>query len=134
MSQDPPLDDLRRFLFDHVATYEELGVLLLLVRESKSDWSVRAVAEALSSASDDCRVALAALAACGLLAEGESATYRYSPANDEVARAVQALEHAYREQPATVAMMLSTNAVARVRTSAMSTFAEAFRTRGGDKR
>lgn len=134
LSQDPPLDDLRRFLFDHVASHEELGVLLLLVRGPKNDWSVESVAEALGAATDDCRRALAALETSGLVAMGNSDTYRYSPATEGVARAAQALERTYREQPATVAMMLSANAVARVRTSAMSTFAEAFRVRDGDKR
>jgi hypothetical protein len=131
LSRDPTLDALQRFLLEHVATYEELDVLLLLARDPGSEWTARSVADALGPAADDSRAALEGLAARGLLAiEPASATFRYAPLNDEVARAVALLETTYREQRATVAMMMSTNALERVRSSAIRTFAEAFRLKG----
>jgi hypothetical protein len=130
LTRDVTLVDLQRFLFEHVASYEELDVLLLLVRGWERSWSPQSVAKALSSTTDDCRLALADLATSGLLAVDEaSGSYRYAPATDEVARDVETLERTYREQRAAVAMMMSTNAVERVRTSALSTFGEAFRVR-----
>lgn len=134
LTRDTALVDLQRFLFEHVASYEELDVLLLLVRESERSWSAQAVAQALSSTTEDCRVALANLAAGGVLAVDEgSGSYRYAPATDQVARDVETLERTYREQRAAVAMMMSANAVERVRTSALSTFGEAFRVRDPKK-
>jgi hypothetical protein len=134
LSRNPALDALQRFLLEHVASYEELDVLLLLARNAGAAWTVRSVAEALGPATDDSRAALEALAAHGLLAIGpEPATFRYAPPNDEVARAVELLETTYREQRATVAMMMSTNALERVRSSAIRTFAEAFRLKGPKK-
>jgi hypothetical protein len=134
LSQDADLDDLRRFLLDGVSSYEELDVLLLLVRGSGDSWSAKAVADALGAEADDCRVALEGLLARGLLAVGrDSVTFRYSPMTEEVARNVETLERTYREQRAAVAMMMSANAVERVRTSAIRTFAEAFRLRGPKK-
>lgn len=136
MSQEPRLDDLQQFLLENVATYEQLDVLLLLVRGGAGrGWSARAVADALGAASsEDCRVALEALTARGALTVGaDSATFRYEPASAEVARHVTTLEQIYREDRAIVAMMMSTNAMERVRTSAIRTFAEAFRLKGSKK-
>jgi DNA-binding MarR family transcriptional regulator len=134
LSQDSALDDLQRFLLEHVVSYEELDVLLLLVRGGADDWSAKSVAEALGAATGDCRVALESLVARGLLATvGEPATFRYSPMTDETARRVELLERTYVEQRALVAMMMSSNALERVRTSAIRTFAEAFRLKGPKK-
>lgn len=134
LSQSAALDDLRRFLLDRVSSYEELDVLLLLVRGSGESWSAKAVAEALGAEADVCRAALESLLACGLLATGkDSTTFRYSSMTEEAARNVETLARAYREQRAVVAMMMSANAVERVRTSAIRTFAEAFRLRGPKK-
>ena len=98
MSEESPLEDLRRFLLEHVATYEELDVLLLLVRRSGTSWSAKSVAETLGASTDDCRVALEGLVARGLLAAGQdSVTFRYSPTTDEIAHNVDTLERTYRE-------------------------------------
>jgi hypothetical protein len=133
LSQDSAPDDLQRFLVEHVISYEELDVLLLLVRGG-GDWSAKSVGESLGAATRDCRVALESLVARGLLATaGDPATFRYSPKTDEIARGVDMLDRTYREQRALVAMMMSSNALERVRTSAIRTFAEAFRLKGPKK-
>lgn len=135
MSQDSRLDDLRQFLVESISTYEQLDILLLLVRGGIGrSWSAKTVADSLDAASDDCRVVLEALAAIGVLKVGSDlTTFQYSPATPEIARNVETLERTYREERATVAMMMSTNAMERVRTSAIRTFAEAFRLRGSKK-
>jgi hypothetical protein len=122
-------------LVESISTYEQLDILLLLVRGGIGrSWSAKAVADSLGAASDDCRVALEALAAIGVLKVGtDLTTFQYSPATAELARNVETLERTYREERATVAMMMSTNAMERVRTSAIRTFAEAFRLRGSKK-
>jgi hypothetical protein len=134
LSQDSALDDLQRFLLEHVISYEELDILLLLVRGAADAWSAKSVAEALGAGTGDCRIALESLVARGLLATaGDPAIFRYSPMTADVARRVDMLERTYREQRALVAMMMSSNALERVRTSAIRTFAEAFRLKGPKK-
>jgi hypothetical protein len=130
LNQDTSLDSLREFLLQNVASYEQLDVLLWLVRAPGAFWSAKQVAEGVGLETDECRFALEALADRGLLRTSADGNFQYSLPSGEVRRVVDLLDATYREQRAIVAMMMSTNAMERLRTSAIRTFAEAFRLRG----
>ena len=77
--------DLRQFLFNNVATYDELEALLLLQRQPELDWAVEAAARALGLPVDQCEAALESLAARGLLVLGANpVTFRYAPASKDL--------------------------------------------------
>jgi hypothetical protein len=54
------------------------------------------------------------------------AVYCYSPQDPKLHEAVVGLAREYREQPIAIIKLLSTNAIERVRTAALRTFADAF--------
>jgi hypothetical protein len=135
LSEEPSLEHLQQFLFERVTTYEELEVLLLLLRKEGLAFSAAGVAEQLGASRDDCLTALENLERQGLLARAEEPTkFRYAPSDSALAQGVEELATAYRDQRILVIQMMSRNAVARVRTAAIRTFADAFRLRGPNKK
>lgn len=132
MSEPEPSEDVRRFLSEHVATYEELEVLLHLVRHADSSWSVRSLARQLDLPVENCESALITLHEHGLLHKDDSG-FRFDPAEDWLATQARELESTYRRQRFTVVEMMSKNAVERMRSAALRTFAQAFRMRGPKK-
>jgi DNA-binding transcriptional regulator PaaX len=131
LSTEPSLEHLRQFLFERVATYEELEILLLLRRKEGQAFSVAGVAKELGASNEDCRAALQNLERQGLLASAEEPPrFRYAPSDSVLAQRVEELAAAYQDQRILVVQMMSGNAVARVRTAAIRTFADAFRLRG----
>ena len=134
MSTEPSLDHLQQFLFDRVTTYEELEILLLLQRKAGQAFSVAGVAKELGASTEDCRAALQNLERQGLLTSAEEPPrFRYAPSDSVLAQRVEELAAAYQDQRILVIQMMSRNAVARVRTAAIHTFADAFRLRGPKK-
>jgi DNA-binding IclR family transcriptional regulator len=118
-------------LFEHIASYEQLEVLLLMAKERQAPWSARTLAERLGLDSDSCQAALEHLLDHGLVAAGPAAgEFGYHPASSELEQKVETLRQTYQEQRVAVVQMMSGNAVERVRTAAIRTFAGAFRLRG----
>jgi len=128
------LENLRQFLFEHIADYEHLDILTLLSREPERVWSAGAVAESLGLELEVCRSALSHLSESGLLAaRSGSEDFQYAPENETLARHVETLGRVYQEQRVEVVRMMSTNAVERVRTAAIRAFSGAFHLRGPKK-
>jgi DNA-binding transcriptional ArsR family regulator len=120
---------VRALLRDHIGSFEQLEVLLLLHREADRAWPPDAVAAELSIASPAAQEALESLQRANLLAaarEGESVLFRYALAGARLEAAVQGLARAYHESPVEVVKLMSANTIERVRTSALRTFADAF--------
>jgi predicted transcriptional regulator len=135
LSEEPSLEHLRQFLFERVATYEELEILLFLLRKEGQAFSVASIADELGASREDCQAALQNLERQGLLARaGEPPKFRYAPSDSALAQRVDELAAAYRDQRILVIQMMSGNAVARVRTAAIRTFADAFQLRGPNKK
>jgi hypothetical protein len=135
LSDEPSLEHLRQFLFERVATYEELEVLLFFLRKEGQAISVAGVAKELGAPTEDCLVALQNLERQGLLARAEEPPrFRYAPSDSVLAQRVEELAAVYRDQRIIVIQMMSGNAVARVRTAAIRTFADAFQLRGPKKK
>jgi DNA-binding IclR family transcriptional regulator len=135
LSEDPSLERLQQFLFERIATYEELEILLLLLRREGLALSLADVAKELGASNDDCRTALQNLERQGLLARAEEPPrFRYAPSDAVLAQRVAELATAYRDQRILIIQMMNRNAVARVKTAAIRTFADAFRLRGPNKK
>jgi len=126
--------DLGQFLFENVATYDELEVLLLLHREPERDWTIDATAPALGLQAEACQAALQTLAAHGLLVLGRRpATFRYAPASQPLDEATERLQRAYTEDRFTIVQIMTTNAMNRVRAAALDRLGGAIQLRDGRK-
>ena len=131
-SSDLP-EDVRRLLQEHVESYEQLEILLLLRRLRYEAWTPAALATRLRINEALVVPALASLKAAGLLStdtESGSAAqpprYAYRPASSGLDATVGILDREYAERPISIIKLMSANSIERVRTAALHTFADAF--------
>lgn len=116
------------FLRDHITSYEQLEILLLLRTEPARAWSLEEVAQPLSIARPAATAALAHLRELGLVViveehgGGDGARYALAEGPAELSSTVAALAVAYDEDRAGVMRALSRNAIARLRSRAMRAF------------
>jgi len=122
-----------QLLSEHVTSYEQLETLLLLHAHSERTWTVAQVAEHIRI--DDANVALALMELCShQLLERDAGRpvieYHYNPANGLLAKAVDLLATAYRDQRLEIVRLMSANAIERMRSTAARTFSDAFLLKG----
>jgi hypothetical protein len=119
----------RILLRDFITSFEMLEVLLLLRTSPGQSWTVASIASHMHVPDDLVARALETLIARRLihagapLAEGE---FRYGPGTATLAAAVDELAEDFAERRAAVLSTLSTNAIERLRSGALSAFADAF--------
>jgi hypothetical protein len=121
-------EELGAFLCDYIDSYEALDVLLLLRRE-RTAWTAEALCTRLRTRAPLIDDALAALVRAHLVnaaVEDMPPSYTYADANPTRDAIVAALECAYRDEPIQIMRLMSTNAIERLRTSAIRGFADAF--------
>lgn len=121
----PP--DVRVLLHDRIETFEELEVLLFLVRTGGA-YTVEGLEEQFNVPPSLLDEALAGLVRASLLTRrpAPEATFQYAPATKELDSQVQTLAAFYKDSPIAVMRFMSASAVERVRTSAIRTFGDAF--------
>jgi len=121
-------EDVQALLRASVESYEHLAVLLLVHREPTQGWSVLELAQRLSIPAQLVEPSVVDLFRAGLLrASSEEALVRYRYSADSCVHVTIArLAREYTENPAQVVRVLNANAIERVRTSALQTFADAF--------
>lgn len=129
-------DDVRALLHEHIDSYEQLEILLLLRRERYERWTGEALASRLHLGTGLIETALAGLKTSRLVeaAGGTRATFAYRPANSGLDAAVGRLEREYAERPILIIQQMSANAIERLRTAALHTFADAFVLKKDDDR
>jgi predicted ArsR family transcriptional regulator len=134
----PLPSELHAFVLDHVESFEQLEILVLLLRDRARAWTDAETAAELRLDPSSARASLEELERHGLAARGEQAQARPAwcfrardPALDALATR---LARAYAEQRVAVVELMAACAVERIRTSALRTFAEAFRLRGGGRK
>jgi hypothetical protein len=122
----PP--DVRALLQEHIDSYEQLEALLLLRRERFEQWTSEGLAARLRIRSEMAETALSHLQSVGLvgITGAGPARFAYRPANAALDAAVDRLQHEYAERPILVIQLMSANAIERLRTAALHTFADAF--------
>jgi hypothetical protein len=135
MTQGEISEALRGFLMVYVHSFEDLETLLLARRTRNTPVSPEQVANTLNLDPTLASEALTQLAAVGLLRieSHTPLTYQYGPPPD-LAEFVDELAKAYEEQRLSVITAVGSNAIVRVKTSAIKTFAEAFMVRKGPKK
>jgi hypothetical protein len=118
---------LRQFLMVHVHSFEDLEVLLLARKRPGQKIDAKEAARTLNIELELTVGALTKLVAAGLLTEslGNPSRYEYS-AEGLFAERVDELVRAYDEQRIAVITTIASNAIVRVKSSAIKTFAEAF--------
>lgn len=128
MTGDLP-EDVRALLREHIESYEQLEVLLLLRRERYEEWTVTGLAARLQVRAELIGSALAGLEMAGLVVAtgvASPAHLAYRPATAALDAAAGRLDREYAERPIRIIQLMSANAIERVRISALQTFAEAF--------
>jgi DNA-binding MarR family transcriptional regulator len=122
-------DDVHAFLRHRVETFEQLESLLLLWRERDHGWTVEQLATRTKLRPSAVSTALDELIQMGLVERyGEEAAryYRFSETSPATESTLEHLQHAYADDTLAVIKLMNKNAIERLRTSAIRTFAEAF--------
>jgi len=121
-------EDVRALLKEHIESYEQLEMLLLLRRERYEVWTAEGLAARLRVGAELIEPALAALKLSGLVEITGTAPSRfaYRPASPGLDAATGRLEREYAERPILIIQLMSANAIERLRTAALHTFADAF--------
>lgn len=128
--------DVCAFLRDYIDSYECLEVLLLLRRERIS-WTAEALSTRLNTRAPLIDDAIASLVRSRLVIANDQkalTSYIYAAEDSAEDAVVGSLERVYREEPIKIMQLMSTNAIERLRTGALRTFADAFILRKGKDR
>ena len=121
-------ESVQTFLREHIRSFEQLEVLLLLYRQRERTWTVEDAAVALRVHDIATQEAFGQLAGSGLLsAEATLADhFRYHPQTPELGMAVDRLVRACDERRIEIMKIMSAQSIERVRTNVMKVFADAF--------
>lgn len=130
-------EQLQDFLRDNVSSFEELEILLLLVRAPRRAWSTAEVAVSVGLPEELVARALDTLASSSRLVEratntGSPQLYRLV-APDDAQTVLEKLRRVYDEQRVSIMRIMTANALARVRSSAAQRLADALRLDRGKK-
>jgi hypothetical protein len=125
--------EVRELIRERITSIEALEVLVSLrevggraVTLAELAVNVRLAPAAVNTAVDELQKA-------GLIALLDGPCVRYQAATLELDRSVTALVDAYAASRVEILVFISQSAIGRVRTSALSTFAEAFKLQGRKK-
>ena len=130
-------EELQEFLRTNVFSFEELETLLFFARAARRTWSIPEVAHSVRLPEEVVEGALRALTSTSRLVEATAGTdqsrlYRLA-APDDALRSLDDLLRAYDERRVSVVRMMSSNALARLRSSVAQRLADAFRLDRGKK-
>jgi hypothetical protein len=130
VSEDDEIPLLARELIQkRIHSIEALEVVLALHEQAGQAVPKQELCTKLRISSASADSALAELCSGGLV-ECHGAEAHYRPATAELAEAVDALVVSYAQKRVEMLVLISKNAIGRVRNGALRTFAEAFRVRG----
>lgn len=121
--------ELKSFLRGWVSSYEQLQTLLLLRQRRDDRFSLQSIATALHVSEIVAAEALDHLRSVNLvevLTASDPIGFKYAPGSAHLAELVEQLADAWDRQQLTVMNLMSANAIERVRTGALRTFADAF--------
>jgi hypothetical protein len=127
--------DVLALLRERVRGFEALEILLKLYADRR-EWSANEIDELLGIDRDLARDELDALASAGLLAargSGRDRRWRFAPEDAAVESAAVALVEAYGTSRLEVMHRMTENALERIRSSAVMTFADAFKLTKGKR-
>jgi len=123
----PP--EVALLLRDHIESYEQLELLLLLRAEPDRSWTEEALGARLCLPVSLITEALARLQSAGLANVSETGAkkeHQYRLQDERIEATVSELARAYRDHPMPLIRLMTANAIERVRSSALRAFADAF--------
>jgi hypothetical protein len=132
---DEPGEKTRALLRDLITSFEMLEIFLLMRADPDLSWTVQSVASRVHVSDDIVARALQALHVSQLIElitdpganpSAQRAQYRYGPGTPALVEAADELARDYSERRAAVLSTMSTNAIERLRSGALSAFADAF--------
>jgi hypothetical protein len=121
--------EVEECLRDTVQSFEQLAALLLLRQSPEREWRASDVATELRMTRSEAERALLQLEERGLLRIRDDETTRgwaYRPATPRLAAVIDAVAIAYDEHPLDVMRLMNKLSIARIRSAALRTFADAF--------
>jgi hypothetical protein len=122
-------DEVRIFMREQIDEYEQLEILLLLHGDRRSKWNATSVSEQLRVPREISQAALELLQTRHLVTavkEGDAVWYQCTCGDTKVERTLDSLARAYADDRLAVMQVMNANAIERVRTAAIRTFADAF--------
>jgi predicted transcriptional regulator len=129
METSEPPHDVQILLRDHIESYEQLELLLLIRADSGACWTAETLSTRLHIPASLLQAALDGLESAGFLQvqqQSGAKRHAYLCQSDTVEATIDRLAAAYRENPIPIIKLMSANAIERLRTSALRTFADAF--------
>lgn len=128
MHQEPLAPELQSFLLEHVESFEQLELLLSFCREPDRERSAADLAQSLRIPVELATEALAALCRRGLLAVRGTppGSFCYQPRETRLDELSRRLMQGYETHRLEVMRVMSANAMARVRGSALRAFTGSF--------
>jgi predicted transcriptional regulator len=129
-------EDVQQLLREHIESFEQLGLLLLLHDERDLCWTQEALSSRLGLPDSLVLEGLDGLRSAGFVesaTENNRAGYRYCVQHQRLETTIARLAQAYKEQPMPVIKLMTANAIERMRTAAVRTFADAFIVRKENK-
>jgi hypothetical protein len=116
------------FLRECVESYEQLELLLFLREHAAVEWPMSEIADRMRFPAAEIDEAVRGLLAAGCIAARTQPqrTIRYAPRDEGQAEAIDAMAAAYAARPLAIIKLMNANAIERVRSAAMDTFADAF--------
>jgi hypothetical protein len=136
MENAPLPASLQAFLYDCIENYEQLELLVFLHGDATRWWTAGECATQLGIPESLVAIALDDLVG-RQLAERRPETvacYRYAPGSLELDYKSNLLARHYQQNRFEIVKLMSANAIERLRTSALRTFAEAFVIRRDERR
>jgi len=120
--------DVRTLLDERIHTLEQLEAIILVRKGEREDWSGEEVADLLHISIESANEALQRLAQAGVLEAIELPAHvvRYRGFTKRFEAVVDRLLEVYESNRIELMMLLSANAIERMRTGALRAFAEAF--------
>ena len=117
-------NEVVEFISAHIASMEQLEVLLLVSRQPDREWSPEAVFTEIQSSHASIVQRLREFSEQGLLIQPAPLKFRYSPRSEPLANAVRALAAVYKEKRVKVIELIYRKPVDDVQS-----FADAFKFR-----
>jgi hypothetical protein len=117
-------DEVHRFIHQHIASVEQLEVLLLARRSAARSWSAEDMARELYSHPSSIAGRFQSLRAAGLMRETMSGDFQYAPRSTDLDAMVACVDTMYRERRVAVISAIASRSVEN-----MKAFSDAFRIR-----
>ncbi|HVO89353.1 MAG TPA: hypothetical protein VMV45_12485 [Casimicrobiaceae bacterium] len=127
MSEEEVPEDVRKLLYEHVHTYEQLETLMALQLLPQRELSLEEIATAARLTAESATEALRELQRFGIVAVARSGSPPgYSRTAGDLEPVLDRLVLAYEEHRLEVIKLMNANAIERMRTGVLRAFSDAF--------